>query len=102
VKKSFDIQELLELKSKCHGNQTHAPLLIKSFPKTPRTRSEASWFGGSHNYKTNKQPSFIDRYPWGHITKQTPGYQKQYPKLIYNTKRNLKSEYESQYNGCEN
>jgi len=42
----------------------HAPLLIKSFPKTPRTRFEASEFGGSHNYqqnKTNKLPSFIDR-----------------------------------------
>jgi hypothetical protein len=29
------------------------PLLIERFPKTPRTRSEASQFGGSHNYKTN-------------------------------------------------
>ncbi len=45
-------------------NQSHAPLLVESFPKRPRTRSEASWFGGSHNYKqnkTNKLPSFIDR-----------------------------------------
>jgi hypothetical protein len=39
-------------------NQAHAaPLLIKSFPKTPRTQSEASQFGGSHNYKTNYLPS---------------------------------------------
>ncbi len=44
-------------------NQAHAPLLIKSFPKTTRTRSDSSQFGGSHNYKTrhNKLPSFIDR-----------------------------------------
>jgi hypothetical protein len=42
-------------------NQAHAPLLIKSFPKTPRTRSEASQFSGSHNYKT-KQTTFIDRW----------------------------------------
>jgi hypothetical protein len=45
------------------GNQAHAPLLVKSFPKTPRTQSEASWFGVSHIFKTkqNKLPSFIDR-----------------------------------------
>jgi len=44
-------------------NQAHAPLLlVKSFPKTPRTQSEASRFGGTHNYKTkqNKLPSFIE------------------------------------------
>jgi hypothetical protein len=41
-------------------NQAHAPLLIESFPKTPRTQSEASCFGGSHNYKTNYLPSSID------------------------------------------
>jgi len=39
-------------------NQAHAPLLIKSFPKTPRTQSEASQFSGSHNYKT-KQTTFL-------------------------------------------
>jgi hypothetical protein len=40
------------------------PLLIESFGRTPRTRPEASQFGGSHKYKTkqtNKLPSFIDR-----------------------------------------
>jgi len=31
--------------------------LVESFPKAPRTQSEASWFGGSHNYKTNYLPS---------------------------------------------
>jgi hypothetical protein len=43
------------------GNQApNAPLLIESFPKTPRTQSEASRFNGSHNYKTNYLPSYID------------------------------------------
>jgi len=44
------------------SNQAHAPLLVESFPKTPRTQSEASWFGGSHNYKTKQAnlPSWID------------------------------------------
>jgi hypothetical protein len=45
MKESFNIQELL--------HQAYAPLLIESFQKTPRTRSEASWFHESHNYKTN-------------------------------------------------
>jgi hypothetical protein len=76
-------------------NQAHAPLFVKSFPKTPRTKSEASRFGRFHNYKTNKLPSFIDTYPCERITKETLGYQKQYPRFIYNTKRNLKSEYQS-------
>jgi hypothetical protein len=42
-------------------------LLVESFPKRPRTRSEASQFGGSHKYKQNKQNKhfpFIDRYRW--------------------------------------
>jgi hypothetical protein len=41
----------------------HAPVVVQSFPKTPRTRSEASQFSRPHNYKTkqNKLPSFIDR-----------------------------------------
>jgi hypothetical protein len=41
----------------------HAPLLVDSFPKTPRTGYEASQFGGSHNYKIkqNKLPSFMYR-----------------------------------------
>ncbi len=46
-------------------NQADAPLLLKSFPKRPRTRPEASRFSGSHKYKqnnTNKLPSFIDRW----------------------------------------
>jgi hypothetical protein len=45
---------------------TH-PLIIESFPKTPRTQSEASWFSESHNYKTeqSKLPSFIDKCVMG-------------------------------------
>jgi hypothetical protein len=54
VKKSFNIQELLHHKFKCHGTKAHAPLLIESFPKTPRTESEASQFGGSHDYETKQ------------------------------------------------
>jgi hypothetical protein len=40
-------------------NQVHAPLPVESFPKAPRTWSEAYWFSGSHNFKTkeNKVPS---------------------------------------------
>ncbi len=38
-------------------NQAHAHLLVESFPMIPRTRSEASRFGGSQNYKTNYLPS---------------------------------------------
>jgi len=40
-------------------NQAHAPL-------PPRTRSEASLFGGSHNYKT-KQTTFLHRYRFHHF-----------------------------------
>jgi hypothetical protein len=63
VKKSFNIQELLHCKSKRHGTKAHAPFLVESFPKKPKTQSEASWLVGSHNYKTkqNKLPSFIHR-----------------------------------------
>jgi hypothetical protein len=42
-------------------NQAHAPLLIKSFPKTPRMRSEACRFSGSRKYKQNKQTTFLHR-----------------------------------------
>jgi hypothetical protein len=41
-------------------NQVHAPVHIKSFPKTPRTQSDACEFNGSHNYKT-KQTTFLHR-----------------------------------------
>jgi hypothetical protein len=32
----------------------HPSLLVESFPKIPRTQSEASQFSGSHNYKTKQ------------------------------------------------
>ncbi len=41
-------------------NQAHAPFFIESFPKTPRTRFEASLFCGFHNYKT-KQTTLLHR-----------------------------------------
>jgi hypothetical protein len=56
---------------KRHEKKAHAPrLIIESFQKTPRTISEASWFSGSHNYKTkqNKLPSFIDRWQGRSVT----------------------------------
>jgi len=58
VEKSFNIQELLHCKCK-HGTKPHTPLLVKGFPKTSRTGSEASWFDESRNYKgkTNYLPS---------------------------------------------
>jgi hypothetical protein len=68
VKKSFNIQELLHRKSKCHETKLmHPSSSSRGFPKSPRTRSEASWFGVSHKYKQNKTkqnklPSFIDRW----------------------------------------
>ncbi len=40
--------------------QADAPLLLKSFPKRPRMWSEASWFSGSHKYKTKtKQTNYL-------------------------------------------
>ncbi len=42
-------------------NQAHAPLLVESFPKTPRTRSEASGVDGSHKYKQTKQTTFASK-----------------------------------------
>jgi hypothetical protein len=43
------------------NQQAHAPLLVESFPTTSQTQSEASWFGGSHNYKTKqtKQTNYL-------------------------------------------
>ncbi len=58
MKKSFNIQELLHRKSKHHETKADAPLLLESFPKRPRTQSEASWFGGSHRYKI-KQTNYL-------------------------------------------
>ncbi len=59
----FFSEEIIQY-SRTYGTKPmHAPLLLENFPKRPRTRAEASWFDGSHKYKTkqNKLPSFIDR-----------------------------------------
>jgi hypothetical protein len=57
VKKSFDIQELLHHKSKCHETKLMHPFSFRSFQRQQeRTEagSEASQFGGSHQYKTKQ------------------------------------------------
>jgi hypothetical protein len=36
VKKSFNVQELLHHKPKRHGTKAHAPILVESFPTTPK------------------------------------------------------------------
>ncbi len=70
-KKSFNIQELfaLLLQVQTPWNQANAPLLLlQSFPKRPRTWSEASQFTGSHHQykqnktKQNKQTTFLHRW----------------------------------------
>jgi len=58
VKKSFNIQELLHPKPKCHGTKAHGPLLP---PKTPKTQFEASQLMDLIATKQNKLSSFIDR-----------------------------------------
>jgi hypothetical protein len=40
-------------------NKAHAPLIVESFGNAPRTLSEVSWFGGSHNYKTNYKTNYL-------------------------------------------
>jgi hypothetical protein len=64
VQKSFNIQELLQCKFKCHETKP-MHFLLESFPKKARMRSKASRFGGFHWYKTkqnktNKLACFID------------------------------------------
>jgi hypothetical protein len=57
VKKSFDIQELLLDKSKRHETKLMHPFSSRSFQRDQeRTEpaSEASQFGGSHQYKTKQ------------------------------------------------
>ncbi len=41
--------------------EAHAPLLVKSFPKTPRTRSKHPGLVDLITTKQNKLPSFVDR-----------------------------------------
>jgi hypothetical protein len=58
VKKSFQYSRTFAPQVQMPQNQAHAPLLLKSFPKRPRTRSEALRFGGSHQCKT-KQTNYL-------------------------------------------
>jgi len=44
----------------CIGGCCFTPALVESFPKIPRTQSEASQYDGSYNYKT-KQTTFLQR-----------------------------------------
>jgi hypothetical protein len=60
IKEIIQYSRTFVLQVQTSWNEAHAPLLIKSFPNTPRTQSEASWFSGSHSYKTNYLPSKID------------------------------------------
>ncbi len=55
--KNFQYSRTFAPQVQTSWNQGHAPLPVKSSPKTSRTQSEASQFGGSHNYKTNYLPS---------------------------------------------
>jgi hypothetical protein len=52
--------DLIYFSVKMLWNPAHAPVLVESFPKIPRTWSKASQFGGSHNYKT-KKTTFLHR-----------------------------------------
>jgi hypothetical protein len=63
VKKIIQYSRTFATQVQTSWNQADAPLLLESFPKRPRTQSEAFWFSGSHKYeknKTKKLPSFID------------------------------------------
>jgi hypothetical protein len=64
VKKIIQYSRTFAVQLQTSWNQADAPLLLESFPKRPRTQSEASGFGENHKYKnkTNKLPCFIDRY----------------------------------------
>jgi len=61
VKKSFNIQELFAQQVKTPWNQTHAPLLVKSFPKTPKNDLKHPSSVDLIFTKQSKLPSFIDR-----------------------------------------
>ncbi len=54
----------MRCKSKCHKNQANAPLLLESFPKRRRMcdLKHPSSVDLITTNKTNKLPSFIDKY----------------------------------------
>ncbi len=70
MKKSFNIQELLHVKSKHQWNQAHAPLLSRAFQ---RHQEHNLKHPGSMNLittKQNKLPCFIERW-WNFILCKT-------------------------------
>jgi len=70
VKKSFNIQDFLHRKSKCHGTKPMHPSSLRAFQRhQPRTQSEASWFSESHSYKT-KQITLVNWPVIEHLSSQ--------------------------------
>jgi hypothetical protein len=61
MKKSFNIQELLHSQDQTSMEPSPRTPPVKSFPKTPRTQSEASRFNESHNYKTKQTTLLLHR-----------------------------------------
>ncbi len=73
MKKSFNIQQLLQHKSKCHGTKPMHPCSSRAFQRHQEhdqkhpslvdlitaKRSEASQFGGSHHCKTRQNKTGI-------------------------------------------
>jgi hypothetical protein len=64
VKKIIQHSRTFTAQVQMSWNQAYTPLLLKSFPKIPRTRSETHQFGGSHSYNTkqNKLPRFTHTF----------------------------------------
>jgi len=58
MKKSFDIQELLHRKSKCHGTKPMNPSSSRAFQR--HQKHDMKDPGGSHNYET-KQTTFFHK-----------------------------------------
>jgi hypothetical protein len=56
-----------------NGTTPMHPSSPESFPKTPRTLSEASWFSGSHNYKI-KQTTFLQGLTVRHESNARPEF----------------------------
>jgi len=61
MKKSFNIQELLHCKSKCHGTKPMHPSLSRSFQKHQERDLKHAGLMDLTTTKQNKLPSFIDR-----------------------------------------
>ncbi len=63
MKKSFNIQELLHCKSKCHGMKPTHPSLSRAFQRHQEHDMKHPILVISTNKtKQNKLPSFIDRW----------------------------------------